>query len=250
VSSGCGGPVRFSGASTAAVARPRHVRRTIDQRPALVKTTDRAWDRLTGAWDWLTDLWRRADTKTGPPPRAQGGGVGPLCRTATLNLEAAVTLRFSDLNPLGRAIIIVVAALTFGVAAVSFATSYGALYAYARDTGLYSDRLTRLWPLLLDGAFIVAQLAAILAGILRGSRGWPIVTHAPDRCPDRLVQPPARRQRPRPPPGRGPPPGADDAGLRDRRADRQVGHARPRQAPRPHRSSTGRGHAAGRGLAA
>ena len=87
-----------------------------------------------------------------------------------------MTLKFSDLNPLGRAIIIVVAALTFGVAAVSFATSYGALYAYARDTGLYSDRLTRLWPLLLDGAFIVAQLAAILAGILRGSRAWPILT--------------------------------------------------------------------------
>jgi hypothetical protein len=87
-----------------------------------------------------------------------------------------VTLKFSDLNPLGRAIILVVAALTFGVAAISFATSYGALYAYARDTGLYSDRLTRLWPLLLDGAFIVAQLAAILAGILRGSRGWPILT--------------------------------------------------------------------------
>jgi Protein of unknown function (DUF2637) len=71
---------------------------------------------------------------------------------------------------------LIVAALTFGVAAVSFATSYGALYAYVRDTGLYSDRLTRLWPLLLDGAFIVAQLAAILAGILRGSRGWPILT--------------------------------------------------------------------------
>ena len=87
-----------------------------------------------------------------------------------------MTLKFSDLNPLGRAIIVVVAALTFGVAAVSFATSYGALYAYARDTGLYSERLTRLWPLLLDGAFIVAQLAAILAGILRGSRGWPILT--------------------------------------------------------------------------
>jgi hypothetical protein len=87
-----------------------------------------------------------------------------------------VTLKFSDLNPLGRAIIVVVAALTFGVAAVSFATSYGALYAYARDTGLYSERLTRLWPLLLDGAFIVAQLAAILAGILRGSRGWPVLT--------------------------------------------------------------------------
>ena len=87
-----------------------------------------------------------------------------------------MTLRFADLNPLGRAIIIAIAALTFGVAAISFATSYGALYAYARDTGLYSDRLTRLWPLLLDGAFIVAQLAAILAGILRGSRAWPILT--------------------------------------------------------------------------
>jgi hypothetical protein len=87
-----------------------------------------------------------------------------------------MTLKFSDLNPLGRAIIVTVAVLTFAVAAVSFATSYGALYAYARDTGLYSERLTRLWPLLLDGAFIVAQLAAILAGILRGSRGWPILT--------------------------------------------------------------------------
>jgi len=87
-----------------------------------------------------------------------------------------VSMRFSDLNPLGRAIIVAVAALTFGVAAVSFATSYGALYAWVRDTGLYSDRLTRLWPLLLDAAFIVAQLAAILAGILRGGRGWPILT--------------------------------------------------------------------------
>src|SRR4029450_7447395 len=138
-------------------------------------------------------------------------------------------LRFVDLNPLGRAIIITVAALTFGVAAISFATSYGALYAYVRDTGLYSERLTRLWPLLLDGAFIVAQLAAILAGILRGSRGratLPMLLtlapphHVADRCPNGLVQPSARRQRPRPPAGRRPPPGADDVGLRDRRADR------------------------------
>ena len=59
---------------------------------------------------------------------------------------------------------------------LSFATSYGALYAYARDIGLYCEHLTRLWTLLLDGAFIVAQLAAMLAGILRGSRGWPVLT--------------------------------------------------------------------------
>jgi uncharacterized protein DUF2637 len=87
-----------------------------------------------------------------------------------------VTLRFADLNPLGRAIIVVVAVLTLAVAAVAFATSYGALYAFIRDTGLYSERLARIWPLLLDAAFIVAQLDAILAGILRGGRGWPILT--------------------------------------------------------------------------
>jgi hypothetical protein len=81
-----------------------------------------------------------------------------------------VTLKFSDLNPLGRAIIIVVAALTFGVAAVSFATSYGALYAYVRDTGLYSERLTRLWPLLLDGAFIVPN----------SPPSWPASSVAPE----------------------------------------------------------------------
>ena len=54
-----------------------------------------------------------------------------------------MTLKFSDLNPLGRAIIVVVAVLTFGLAAVSFATSYGALYAWARDTGLYSASIHR-----------------------------------------------------------------------------------------------------------
>jgi hypothetical protein len=102
--------------------------------------------------------------------------MAPLPCLAVVDQEAAVTLKFSDLNPLGRAIIVVVAALTLAVAAVSFATSYGALYAWARDTGLYSDRLTRIWPLLLDGAFIVAQLAAILAGILRGNRAFPILT--------------------------------------------------------------------------
>jgi peptidoglycan/LPS O-acetylase OafA/YrhL len=93
-----------------------------------------------------------------------------------------MTLRFTDLNPLGRVIIVVVAGLTLGVAAVAFATSYGALYAFIKDTGLYADtgryatRLNQAWPLLLDATFIVAQLAAILAGILRGSRGWPILT--------------------------------------------------------------------------
>lgn len=85
-------------------------------------------------------------------------------------------LKFSDLNPVGRAIIIVVAVLTAGVAAASFATSYGALYAFIRDTHLYSERLTRIWPLLLDAMFIIAQLTAMLFGVLRGSRFWPYLT--------------------------------------------------------------------------
>jgi hypothetical protein len=86
------------------------------------------------------------------------------------------TLRFADLNPLGRAIILAVAVLTLGVAAVAFLTSYGALFAYVRDTGLYSPQLTRLYPLLLDAAFIVAELGAIFFGIIRGPKGWPVFT--------------------------------------------------------------------------
>jgi hypothetical protein len=92
------------------------------------------------------------------------------------------TLRFRDLNPLGRLAIVVVALLTFGIAAVAFITSYDALYDWVSDQRLYSDRVNQIWPLLLDAGFIVAQLAAILAGILRAAlhddrdvhRGWPI----------------------------------------------------------------------------
>jgi hypothetical protein len=92
------------------------------------------------------------------------------------------TLKFRDLNPLGRLTIVVVALLTFGIAAVAFVTSYDALYDWIASQGLYSDRVNQIWPLLLDAGFIVAQLAAILAGILRAAlhddkdvhRGWPI----------------------------------------------------------------------------
>jgi peptidoglycan/LPS O-acetylase OafA/YrhL len=43
----------------------------IDHRPALVKTIDRTWDRLVGAWDWLAELWRRADHQTAPEPTGE-----------------------------------------------------------------------------------------------------------------------------------------------------------------------------------
>ena len=90
--------------------------------------------------------------------------------------------RFSDLTTFGKTLILFVALLTLLIAAAAFATSYGALYAFVKTTGLYADsgkyaaQLNAAWPLLFDAAFIAAQLAAILAGILRGSRALPTLT--------------------------------------------------------------------------
>ena len=91
-------------------------------------------------------------------------------------------MKFRDLNPVGRLTIVVVALLTFGIAAVAFVTSYDALYDWVASQRLYSDQVNQIWPLLLDAGFVVAQLAAILAGIMRAAlhddrdvhRGWPI----------------------------------------------------------------------------
>lgn len=85
-------------------------------------------------------------------------------------------LRFEDLNPVGRAIIVVVAVLTAGIAAVAFLASYDALYAFVIDHADYSGWINRIYPLLLDAAFIVAELVAILFGIIRGPKGWPWFT--------------------------------------------------------------------------
>jgi hypothetical protein len=91
-------------------------------------------------------------------------------------------VKFRDLNPLGRLAIVTIALLTFGIAAVAFVTSYDALYDWVTAQRLYSDQVNQVWPLLLDAGFVVAQLAAILAGIMRAAlhddrdvhRGWPI----------------------------------------------------------------------------
>lgn len=90
--------------------------------------------------------------------------------------------RFADLPPLGKGIIVAVALGTVAIAAAAFALSYFALYAWVHesrlyaDTGVWATRLERGWPLMLDAAFIVAELAAILGGILRGrAGGWPLL---------------------------------------------------------------------------
>src|SRR4029450_4524132 len=116
-------------------------------------------------------------------PSHQGPGDGrlaplpyPIC---PLDLEAPMT-KFRHLPPAGRAIIIVVAIGVFAIAVVACATSYNAIYRLVGQLGLYGYRINQAFPLLLDGCFWVAELAAILGGIMRAvtrsdevSVGWP-----------------------------------------------------------------------------
>jgi hypothetical protein len=88
--------------------------------------------------------------------------------------------RFRHLPAAGRAIIIVVAIGVLAIAVVACATSYNAIYRLVGQLGLYGYRINQAFPLLLDAAFLVAELAAILGGIMRAvtrsdevSAGWP-----------------------------------------------------------------------------
>jgi hypothetical protein len=63
---------------------------------------------------------------------------------------------------------------------VACATSYNAIYRLVGQLGLYGYRINQVFPLLLDAAFLVAELAAILGGIMRAvtrsdevTVGWP-----------------------------------------------------------------------------
>jgi hypothetical protein len=91
--------------------------------------------------------------------------------------------KFRHLPPVGRAIIITVALGVFAVAVVACATSYNAIYRLVGMLELYGYRTTQTFPLLLDAAFLIAELAAILGGIMRAvtrsdevSAGWPWLT--------------------------------------------------------------------------
>ena len=91
--------------------------------------------------------------------------------------------KFRHLPAAGRLIIVAVAIGVFAVAVVACATSYNAIYRLVGDLGLYGYRINQLFPLMLDAAFLVAELAAILGGIMRAvtrsdevSAGWPGTT--------------------------------------------------------------------------
>ena len=88
--------------------------------------------------------------------------------------------KFRHLPAAGRAIIIVVAIGVLAIAVVACATSYNAIYRLVGQLGLYGYRINQAFPLMLDAAFLVAELAAILGGIMRAvtrsdevSQGWP-----------------------------------------------------------------------------
>jgi hypothetical protein len=91
--------------------------------------------------------------------------------------------KFRHLPAAGRLIIVAVAVGVFAIAVVACATSYNAIYRLVADLGLYGYRINQLFPLMLDAAFLVAELAAILGGIMRAvtrsdevSVGWPGTT--------------------------------------------------------------------------
>jgi Protein of unknown function (DUF2637) len=88
--------------------------------------------------------------------------------------------KFRHLPAASRAIIVVVAIGVLAIAVVACATSYNAIYRLVGQLGLYGYRINQAFPLLLDAAFLVAELAAILGGIMRAvtrsdevSQGWP-----------------------------------------------------------------------------
>lgn len=75
--------------------------------------------------------------------------------------------RWRSIPMVGRVIIVTVAALVFAVAGVACATSYDAVLLLIGMLGLYRSAITRIFPLMLETAFIGCELAAILFTILR-----------------------------------------------------------------------------------
>jgi Protein of unknown function (DUF2637) len=91
--------------------------------------------------------------------------------------------KFRHIPAAGRLIIVAVAVGVFAIAVVACATSYNAIYRLVDQLGLYGYRINQAFPLMLDAAFLVAELAAILGGIMRAvtrsdevSAGWPGTT--------------------------------------------------------------------------
>lgn len=88
--------------------------------------------------------------------------------------------RFRQIPMPGRIIIVTVTVGVLGIALVSCATSYNAIYRLVSMLGLYGKFTTQGFPLLVDAAFLVTEGAAILGWMMRAltrsdevSYGWP-----------------------------------------------------------------------------
>jgi hypothetical protein len=92
-------------------------------------------------------------------------------------------IKFRSLPIVGRIIIIAIAFGVFAIAAAACATSYNAIYHLVDMLGLYGTGITKTFPGLVDIAFIIAEMAAILGGIMAAvtrseevTKGWPYTT--------------------------------------------------------------------------
>ena len=117
--------------------------------------------------------------------RAVGPGQGHdrAALASSTQPQGGAMTKFRHLPVAGRPIIVTVAIGVFAIAVVACATSYNAIYRLVGDLGLYGYRINQAFPLMLDAAFLVAELAAILGGIMRAvtrsdevSVGWPGTT--------------------------------------------------------------------------
>jgi energy-converting hydrogenase Eha subunit A len=96
---------------------------------------------------------------------------------------------FRDIPLPGRVIIIAIAVGVFAVAGVAVATSYNAVYRLVESLGLYGEATNKTFGMMLDIAFIIAELAAILGGILRAVH----LRRLPPDLPEREVKRQARQ---------------------------------------------------------
>jgi hypothetical protein len=96
---------------------------------------------------------------------------------------------FRDIPLPGRIIIIAIAVGVFAVAGVAVATSYNAVYRLVDSLDLYGSSTNKTFGMMLDIAFIIAELAAILGGILRAVH----LRRLPPDLPEREVKRQARQ---------------------------------------------------------
>ncbi|HEV8653088.1 MAG TPA: DUF2637 domain-containing protein [Actinomycetes bacterium] len=76
-------------------------------------------------------------------------------------------MQWIDFPPLAKVGIISAAVLTAGLAAVAVALSYDAAYHLVLAHGHYSAKAAKVYPLILDAGFLIAEFAAIVAVALR-----------------------------------------------------------------------------------